>query len=136
MSKASNRAKTKWNASNYTAIKVSVYPEVAAAFKAASAACGASMASVLSQFMAEYAAVTAESRGIGIKTSEADPASTMKKRRKTVRAVEGLLEQVRDAEERFISNAPENLQSAPIYEAAEQYISVLDNVIEQLGEIY
>ena len=60
----------------------------------------------------------------------------MKKRRITVRAVTELLEQVRDAEQRFIDNAPENLQSAPIYENAEQYVSMLDNVIDQLGEIY
>ena len=136
MSKASNRAKTKWNASHYTPIKVSACPEVAAAFKAACAAAGASMASVLSRLMAEYAAVTATNQETGIKMAVVDPASTMKKRRKTVRAVAGLLEQVRDAEERFVSNAPENLQGAPIYEAAEQYVSVLDDVIEQLGEIY
>ena len=117
-------------------VKVSARPEVAAAFKSACAAAGASMASVLSQLMVEYAAGTTTNQGAVTKTAVADPASTMKKRRKTVRAVAGLLEQVRDAEERFVSNAPENLQGAPIYEAAEQYVSVLDDVIALLGDIY
>ena len=136
MSKASNRAKTKWNASNYTAVKAAVHPEVAASFKAACAAADESMASVLSRLMAEYAKVTAPDRGTGAKAPGMDPASTMKRRRNTVRAVAALLEQVRDAEERFIANAPENLQSASIYEDAEQYVSVLEEAIEQLGGIY
>jgi hypothetical protein len=133
---ASTRAKARWNAANYVQIKVSVNPKIAVAFKAACVAAGVSMAGELSRFMAGYAAVAATNQAAGIKTECTDSVSTMKKRRKTVRAVTGLLEQVRDAEERFIDNAPENLQSAPIYENAEQYVSVLDDVIEQLGEIY
>ena len=135
MSKAANRAKTKWNSSHYAQIKASVHPELAASFKAACAAAGVSMASALSSMMAEYAAVAVENQYIGKKT-EADPVSTMKKRRIAVRTVTRLLEQVLDAEGRFIGNAPSNLQSAPIYELAEQYVSVLENVIEQLDEIY
>ena len=140
MANAATRAKARWNASNYVQVKVSVPPEIAGAFKAACAAAGASMAGELSRFMAGYAAVAAANQTAGKTAGKrgagADSASTMKKRRETVRAVAGLLEQVRDAEERFISNAPENLQSAPIYEDAEQYASVLSDVIEQLGEIY
>ena len=136
MSNAATRAKARWNAANYVQIKVSVHPEIAKAFKAACAAADVSMAGELSRFMAGYAAVKAADQAAVIKTRDADSVSTMKKRRKTVRAVTGLLEQVRDAEELFIGNAPENLQSAPIYENAEQYLSVLDDVIVQLGEIY
>jgi hypothetical protein len=137
LSKASNKAKTKWNASHYAQIKVSVRPEVASAFKAACDAAGISMASALSAMMTEYAGVADTNQDIDRKTTSAvDPVSTMNKRRKTARAVTHLLEQVRDAEERFIGNAPENLKSAPIYEIAEQYVSVLEDVIEQLGEIY
>ena len=136
MPNAATKAKARWNAANYVQIRVSVRPDVAGAFKAACAAAGVSMACELSQFMAEYAAVTAANKSASMKTEGADPLSTMKKRRKTIRAVTELLEQVRDAEGRFIDNAPENLQSAPIYETAEQYVSVLDDVIEQLRGIY
>jgi len=136
MGKASNAAKQRWNSKKYTQIKAYVKPEIAAAFKTACAAAGVSMAGELSRFMADYAAVTVANHVINIKTERTDSVSTMKMRRKTVRTVAGLLEQVRDAEERFINNAPENLHSAPIYENAGQYVSVLDDVIEQLGEIY
>ena len=136
MSNAATRAKVRWNAANYVQIKVSVHPEIASAFKAVCAAAGVSMAGELSHFMAEYAAVKAADQAVGIKTENVDSVSTMKKRRITIRAVTRLLEQVRDAEELFIGNAPDNLQSAPIYANSEQYVSVLDDVIEQLGEIY
>ena len=136
MSNATTRAKARWNAANYVQIKVSVRPEIAAAFKAACAAADASMAGELSRFMAEYAEMKAADQAVGIKIENVESVSTTKKRRKTVCAVTRLLEQVRDAEELFIGNAPENLRSAPIYANAEQYVSVLDDVIEQLGEIY
>ena len=136
MPNAATRAKARWNAARYVQVKVSVRPEIAEAFKAACAGADVSMAGELSRFMAEYAAVTIARQAANTKTEGADSVSTMKKRRKTVRAVARLLEQVRDAEERFIGNAPENLRSAPIYENAEQYASVLDDVIERLGEIY
>lgn len=136
MPNSATKAKIRWNSANYVQLKVSVYPEIADAFKAACAAAGVSMAGELSRFMAEYAAVAVTNRAVGISADGADSVSTMKKRRKTVRAVTRILEQVRDAEERFIDNAPENLQSAPIYENAEQSVSVLNEVIEQLGEIY
>jgi hypothetical protein len=136
MTNAATRAKARWNAANYVQIKVSVRPNIADAFKTTCAANGVSIAGALSQFMAGYAAAAATNKAFGTKTEAADSVSTMKKRRKAVRSVAALLEQVRDAEERFIANAPENLQCAPIYETAEQYVSVLDDVIEQLGEIY
>jgi uncharacterized protein YhbP (UPF0306 family) len=136
LSSAASKATAKWNSANYVQVKVSVRPAIAEAFKAACVATGVSMAGELSRFMAEYAAVTATNKVARKKAAEVDPVSTMKKRRETVRTVKDLLGLVKDAEETFIENAPENLQSAPIYETAEEYVSVLDNVIEQLGEIY
>jgi len=136
MGKTSNAAKQRWNSKKYTQVKVYVKPEIAAAFKTACAAAGNSMAGELSRFMADYAAVAVANHDVGIKTERTDSVSTTKMRRKTVRSIVRLLEQVRDAEERFINKAPENLQSAPIYENAGYYLSVMDDVIEQLGEIY
>jgi hypothetical protein len=136
MSNAATRAKARWNSANYVQIKAAVHPDIADSFKAVCAATGVSVAGELSRFMAKHAAVTATSKAVITKTERVNSVSTMKKRRKVVRAVTELLEQVRDAEERFIANAPENLQSALIYETAEQYVSVLDDVIELLGGIY
>ena len=56
MSDLATKAKARWNAANYVQLKVSVRPEIAAAFKAACAASGVSMAGELSRFMAEYSA--------------------------------------------------------------------------------
>ena len=136
MPNIASKAKARWNAANYAQVKVSVRPDIADAFKAACAAAGISMAGELSRFMAEYAVMTTPAKTVSMKTKETDSVSTMKKRRNTVRAVKALLEQVKDAEEQFIGNAPENLQNAPIYEKAGEYVEVLENIIEQLGDIY
>jgi len=131
LSRAANRAKTKWNAKNYSQVKVSVDPEIAAAFKTACGIAGHSMASVLSQFMAHYSATMKKSNS----TTE-DDVSTRGKRRKLVQAYTQRLERVRAAEENYMSNIPVNLQGSIRYEAAEQSVSVMDEVIERLGEIY
>jgi hypothetical protein len=135
MSKASNKAKSKWNASHYKQVKASVRPEIADNFKAACAASGISMAGALSSMMANHLGMIAALRNDS-KNVAPDAAANRSKRRKTVRAVTALLEQVRDAEERFIDNAPENLQSAPVYEDAREYVSTLDEAIQLLDGIY
>ena len=126
-----NRAKTKWNAEHYTQIKVSVDPVIAAAFKTACERAGRSKAGVLSQFMAEYSAVVKDSS-----PAVADTVSTRRKRRNSINALTLQMEQIRDAEVNYQSNIPDNLRGSSRYEAAEQSISVMDDVIELLGEIY
>lgn len=134
LTKASNRAKTKWNALHYTQIKVAVDPQIAAAFKAACRSADISMASVLSQFMAEYSAVTLKSRPE--KPAAAHLVSTKQKRRKLVNAIIRQMEQIRDAQEQARDNIPDNLQAGNAYEAADESISVMDEVIELLETIY
>ena len=131
MSNAANSAKTRWNAANYSQVKAFVDPKTAAAFKDACAGAGISMASALSRFMSEYGG---EPNRNGAKRHI--DCSTRKKRRIIVERACLELEQVMTAEESFVGNAPENLRGAPIYEAAEQDISALEMVIEQLREIY
>ena len=132
MSEAANRAKTKWNAKNYYQLKVSVPPDLAAAFKAACGKAGLSMANVLSQFMAQYSAQPVkESNPV-----QEDDVSTRGKRRKLVHSYTLRMERVRDAEENYMLNIPENLQGSIRYEAAAQSVSVMDEVIERLGDIY
>jgi DNA gyrase/topoisomerase IV subunit B len=132
----SAKVKARWNAANYAQVKVSVRPDIADAFKAACTAAGISMAGELSRVMAEYAAMTPPIKTVHMKTEELDSVSTMKKRQNTVRTMTALLEQVKDAEEQFVGNAPENLQSAPIYEKSGEYVDeALENIIEQLGNM-
>jgi len=131
MGGAANRAKARWNTTNCAQVKVSVDPEVAAAFKAACAAGGVSMAGVLSQFMSGYGAA-AKVREPTIPGS----LSTRRKRRKATVDVASRLEMIREAETASHENVPENLRGAEAYEATEDIISALDEAIELLGSIY
>jgi hypothetical protein len=66
-------------------------------------------------------------------------ALSVKTRRDRRRALESVLNQViaiRDAEEQYMDNVPENLSGSESYEIAEQAVSVLDEVIEMLHEVY
>ena len=109
-----------------TQVKVSVEPEIAAAFKNACIASNVSMAAVLTQFMLDY------SKG-SIKSKAAPDYSTRRKRRAIAIRILNDLEQMKAAEESLLENAPENLQGAPIYETAEEYIEALEEAIEQLS---
>ena len=135
MSSGASSAKAKWNAANYAQVKVSVRPEIAAAFKAACAADGVSMAGKLSQFMAEYGATVPDQKG-SRKTAGADPLSTKKKRTKTILGLMDLLEQVRDAEEQAMENTPENFRGSENFEASEVRISSMGEALDILDMLY
>ena len=109
-----------------TQVKVSVDHGIAAAFKAACETSNVSMAAELSRFMADYANASVNRRA-------ATDYSTRRKRRAIVKRILIDLEHMKLAEERLRDNAPENLQDAPVYEAAEEYIEALDEAIAQLG---
>ena len=46
------------------------------------------------------------------------------------------MEQIRDAQEFAKENMPENLQGSEAYDAAENSIEIMNEVIERLHEIY
>ena len=129
MGSAANQAKMRWNAKNYTQVKVAVDPGTASAFKAACEKAERSMASVLSAFMAEYCALIE-----GKPT--ADPLSTRRKRRDAVKGLAVRMGQIRDAEERSKENIPENLRGAGAYEAAEDSIGIMEDVIDLMESVY
>ena len=112
----------------YTQVKVSVASQTASAFKEACAASGVSMAAELSKFMADY------SNGLA-KHKAALDYTTRRKRRAIVKRIIMELGQLMAAEQRLIDNAPENLQDSPVYETAEDYISVYEDIIGQLGDM-
>ena len=131
MSKAANRAKTKWNASKYRQVKVSVAISVADAFQAACAASGVSMASVLSSFMAEYC-------GTALKESQ-QPRGDLSTKRKRRQAIGGLIDQlvrIRDAQEQAMDNIPESLRDSGPYESAAESVALMDEAVELLEGVY
>jgi len=124
-----NAERTKWNAETYKQVKVYVSPELANEFKAACAAKGESMAAVLSRAMAEYCNRKPEK-----KTKAAKPDySSREKRRAAMRRMLEQIEAIRDAEDAYKENIPENLQGARFYDNADQAVTALDEGIEALS---
>lgn len=125
MGTASDDAKQRWNRDNYTQVKVSVKPEIAAAFKLKCLADGVSMASRISRFMDE----------ININPSK-DSIKTRGQRRKAVKNILTQLDNILNAETEYLDNIPQNLQNSRNYEAAEQTVAMLEEVINSLNEAY
>ena len=132
MSKPPNTIKDRWNAAHYTQVKVSVVPDIAAAFKAACADSGASMASVLSKFMVDYSQTTLKSQVMAVNK----PFDTRLKRRKAIKNIITQLEQLISDEENYRDNIPENLQNSMRYDTAEQSIERMNEAICLLDEAY
>ena len=130
MGKTSNKVKDKWNSANYTQIKAAVRPEIAATFKAACQANNVSMNSELSGFMENRCAALSASK------PEKDLLANRGGRRKLLGVLMGQLERVKDAEEEYKENIPENLQGSVRYENAEQAIEALEEALEALYRVY
>jgi hypothetical protein len=110
-------------------VKVTVDSEVASAFKEACASSNISMASMLSQFMAECANADIPKRKLS------PDYSTKRRRRAAIHKVVRQLGQIRDCEEQYRDRIPENLQGATVYENAEEFVSCLDAAIDALESI-
>jgi len=128
--RTSTQAKSQWNARNYKQIKVSVKPNTASAFKAACSKANMSMTGILSEFMDEY------SNTITAKKGYAPDLSTRRQRRAAIKNLLHQLKRVRDGEERYRNSIPENLQSSPACDTADQCISLLDEAIDLLEAAY
>ena len=129
MGKTSNTAKQKWNSTHYAQIKVHVKPETASAFKAACAVSGTSMASELSAFMEEFAKPQQKALSL-------TKVKTLGDRRKAMCLIINLLTEIRDAEEAFLENTPENLHNSTRYEMAEERLERLIDVLDAADGIY
>ena len=108
-------------------VKVSVAPDIAAAFKAVCAVSNVSMAAEISRFMADYA-------NGSVKYKDAPNYLTRRHRRTAVKAMVKGLEQIRACEERVRDRTPDNLQASSAYEATEDAISTLEAAIDALSE--
>jgi dihydrodipicolinate synthase/N-acetylneuraminate lyase len=127
-----NDARTKWNAENYVQVKVHINPELAVNFKKACVAADVSMASVISQFMAEYCMAPKVAKP---KPTKPDY-STRGKRRVAVRYMTLELEEIMNAEEDYKDAIPENLQSGCAYESAEETVELMEAAIDNLYDTF
>ena len=125
-----NETKKRWNSTNYKQLNLSVKPELTEAFRSACGQNGTSMRKVLVEFMSSYTAtpITPKKQGKGY--------SERRNRRIAAKAIIGQLTALRDAEEQYKTNMPENLMNSSRYESAEQTVELLDEAIELLGEAF
>jgi len=61
---------------------------------------------------------------------------TLRERRRLMVTIYTVLTEIRNAEESFINNMPENLQNSSRYDYAVERLEKLDVVIDLIGDIY
>ena len=61
---------------------------------------------------------------------------TLRERRRIMVTIYTLLTEIRNAEEAFIYNMPENLQNSCRYDYAVERLEKLDDLIDLIGDIY
>ena len=126
MGKTSNQAKQQWNAKNYVQLKISIAPDIAAAFKAKCTASGVSVTSELTRLMGGKPASNR------IQKPTVDMYRTRRLRRNGLELLMAHLEVMRDAEQDYLNAMPDNLDTSPMHEAAEQTVSALDDALASL----
>ena len=129
MGKTSNASKQRWNKKHYVQIKVSVQPEIAAAFKVKCKTDGVSMAGEITRFMREQC-------GKPHPPKCALKVDTRQQRRKALNLLVQQLELITDAESQYMENIPENLQNSIRYESAAQSVQVFQEAIANLNVAY
>jgi len=112
-------------------LKILVDARLASAFKAACRDSGVSMAKELSGYMAKYVGMAEKTQPQG-----AVRTATRRDRRTLMRSIVPILAAIRDAEEAYLGNIPENLGGGPAYEDAERAVSTMDEAISLLDEVY
>ena len=130
MGKTSNQAKQQWNAKKYVQLKISIAPDIAAAFKAKCAASGISVAGELTRLMG------GKSASGRIQKPTAGMYRTRRLRRNGLEPLIAHLEAMRDAEQEYLDAMPANLETAPMHEAAEQTVSAFDDALNSLYDAF
>lgn len=117
------------NTTKYKQFKVSLHPEIVRIFKDACAKSNLSMASVISQYMVDYTNIS-----IIKKTSQPDY-STRRRRRTAIVKMVKQLEQIRDSEQEYCDRIPENLRDSVVYDRSDEWIELLDEVIDLMASL-
>lgn len=107
-------------------LKVHVPLEVFIALKNMSVAHSISMSALITKLIVE-------ATGINRPKIVMEPDySTRRRRNAAVTSIIKEIKRIKEYEERYRDNIPENLQNSVVYEAAEQHIEWLDEVLEVL----
>jgi hypothetical protein len=111
----------------YTQVKISVAPELAAAFKNVRNDEDVSMAGELSRFMAKRT---------GLPGRSASSLGTRRQRRRELAKLIGRIDVLLENERRYMDNIPENPQGSSVFEIAAQSVETLEEAIDILGSVY
>ena len=112
-------------------IKVWAEEKIVKAFKAACIQGGVTMSGEITKYMSKSTNELEETN-----TKIQKKTQSRGNRRKEINNVIKRLEQIRDAEEQYKENIPENLKSGEAYEAAESAVDIIDQAIELLSEAF
>jgi len=126
-------SRKRWNAANYKQINIAVAPTLAESFRVTCEKNRVPMREVLVGFITTY--TTTAPAPAPIKQNDKGY-NERRIRRKSVDAIINQLEMIRDAEDTYKENMPENLRNSSRYEAAEQAVGALDGAIEILMEVF
>jgi hypothetical protein len=88
------------------------------------------MASVISKFMEDSASAPAK------RAAPQVPVDTRRQRRNAMKSLLATLERIRDAEESYRDNIPENLSGGSAYGVADECVSVLSEGFDVLEMAY
>lgn len=125
-------SKKRWNATNYRQLNVSISPSVYEAFQATCNESGTSMRRTIVDFISSKIGASPATD----KEMLNSPYGNRPKRRKAVNRVTKELKMIREAEEQYMENIPENLRNSARFEAVEQSIATLDEAIELLEGVF
>ena len=124
-------SKKNWNTANYKQINIAVRPELAEAFRVACEQAGIPMREALITLMTGFVKIPVSP------SKKRDKGYTDRgNRRKAVADIIKRLEMIRDAEEQYKLNIPENLVNSSRYESAEQAVEALDEAIGILQDVF
>ena len=111
-------------------LKITVDPDLADSFKSACESLHTSMAATLSSFMADFSLV----KPSHLPASLPDY-SNKKHRRAAIKTISKQLILIREAEMVYRSNIPANLSGSVHAENAEQFVDLIDEVIDLLSQL-
>ena len=124
-------SRKRWNATNYKQMNIAVRPDLSENFRTACERNQIPMREVLTGFMAAYSTAPALP-----KSPKRPSYNERRQRRKAVADVLAQLVEIRNAEENYKENIPENLKTSSRYESAEHAVDALGEAIELLESAF
>ena len=118
-------SKQRW-AARHVQIKITVSPEIADKFKAKCLEEGISMTSKLKNFMG----------GTHDAKMPTGPYTTRQKRRKAIELLIREGDAIAKAEQAYLDRMPENLESSPMHDAAENAIEAINEGLDKFREAF